>query len=165
MTTHRRHKGIVSYPSELDIAVTRHFDAPLQLVYDVLTKPELLTRTLAPFDTSLTEWEFDVRIGGDYRYTFQTPEGVNCSFRGRYLEIDPPTHTAATWIFEGWPGVEAIETFDLSEENGVTAMVWKLAFASVADRAHMSKTDGLEDNMDQIEDLIWELLDQQPTNR
>ncbi len=159
MTEHQRRKGVVSFPSDLDIAVTRQFDAPRELVYDVFTKPDLLARTLAPFDTTLTEIDFDVRVGGDYHYTFTTPEGNACNFRGTYLELDPPAHTSETWIFEGWPDVEAVESFDLSEHEGVTTMVWQLSFQSPADRAHMNATNGLEDNMDQMEDLLWEILD------
>ena len=42
------------------------------------------------------------------------------SFRGTYLEVEPPTRTVQTWLFEGWPpDADAVESMDLQETDGV----------------------------------------------
>jgi uncharacterized protein YndB with AHSA1/START domain len=46
----------------------------------------------------------DLRVGGDYHIVFVTDDGRECSFRGTYLEVEPPTPTVETWLFDGWPG-------------------------------------------------------------
>jgi hypothetical protein len=79
------------------------------------------------------------------------------------LEVEPPTRTVQTWRFDGWPDVEAVESVDLHETDGVTKLTWKLAFHDKAGRDHMSKTDGLEANLDKIEDHLRSLLDPKRT--
>jgi hypothetical protein len=48
---------------------------------------------------------------------------------------------------------------DLREANGVTTLTWKLAFRDQAGRDHMTKFDGIEANLDNVEDLLRSLLD------
>src|SRR5262249_28763429 len=55
------------YPTDLEIVTTRQFDAPIQLVFDVLTKPEHVRNWFAAFEDKVTECSIDLRVGGDYR--------------------------------------------------------------------------------------------------
>ena len=93
-----------------------------QLVFDVLTKPEHVRKTFAPFGEEVTVCSIDLRVGGNYHFVFVTDDGTECSFRGTYLEVEPPTRTVETWLFEGWPDAEAVETMDLHETDGVTKL-------------------------------------------
>jgi uncharacterized protein YndB with AHSA1/START domain len=154
----RHGAAVVEFPSDLEVQITREFDAPIGLVFDVSTKPEHLRKTLAPFDEEVTECSIDLRVGGNYHYVFVTPDGTECSFRGTFLEIEPPTRTVQTWIFDGWPGVEAVESIDLHETGGVTKLTYKLAFRDQADRAHLTKYDGMLANFDNEENLLRSLL-------
>jgi uncharacterized protein YndB with AHSA1/START domain len=159
VTSNRHGSAVITFPSDLAIAVTREFDAPIQLVFDVFTKPEHLRNHIAPFGEQVTECSIDLRVGGDYRYTFVTDDGIECSFRGTYLEIEPPTRTVETWVFEGWPEVEAVESMDLQETDGVTKLTWTLAFRDQAGRDHMTKFDGIEANFDNVAEYLRSLLD------
>ena len=158
MTPNRHGSSVVEYPSDLEILTTREFDAPLQLVFDVLTKPEHVRNWFAPLEDRVTECEIDLRVGGDYHIVFVTPDGRECSFRGTYLEIDAPTRTVATWLFEGWPGAAAVETTELRETDGVTTLTMRLAFRDAAGRAHMSRNDGQEDSFNKLEDYLTSLV-------
>jgi uncharacterized protein YndB with AHSA1/START domain len=158
VTRTRHGTAVVAYPNDLEIVVTRGFDAPIGLVFDVLTKPEHVRHHLAPFGETVTVCSIDLRVGGDYHSVFVTDGGIECSFRGTFLEVEPPTRTVQTWRFEGWPGVEAVETTELHETDGVTTLTWKLAFADKAGRDHWTKTDGLEANFDHVEDYLKSLL-------
>jgi uncharacterized protein YndB with AHSA1/START domain len=157
----RHGTAVHEYPTALEIVTTRHFDAPLELVFDVLTKPEHVRHWFAPFDARVTECSIDLRVGGSYRIVFVTPEGVECAFRGTYIEIEPPTRTVATWLFEGWPDAEAVETAELQETGGVTTLTMKLAFRDQAGRDHMSAHDGQEDSYDKLEDYLRSLLERE----
>jgi uncharacterized protein YndB with AHSA1/START domain len=116
-------------------------------------------KTIAPFGEEVTVCSIDLRVGGNYHFVFVTDDGTECSFRGTYLEVEPPTRTVETWLFDGWPDAEAIETMDLQEASGVTTLTWKLAFRDKAGRDHMTKFDGIEANLDNVEDLLRSLLD------
>ena len=122
MAPDRHGSAVVEFPTELEIVTTREFDAPLELVFDVFTKPEHVRNWFAPFDDVVTECVIDLRVGGIYHVVFVTKDGTECSFRGTYLEVEPPTRTVATWLFEGWPDAEAVETVELHETDGVTTL-------------------------------------------
>jgi uncharacterized protein YndB with AHSA1/START domain len=163
VTPNRHGSAVIEFPNDFEIVVTREFDAPIQLVFDVFTKPEHVRKTFAPFGEEVTVCLIDLRVGGDYHIVFVTDDGIECSFRGTYLEIEPPTRTVETWLFDGWPGVEAVESINLHETDGVTKLTHRLAFRDKAGRDHMTKYDGLEANFDNVEDYLRSLLDPQGT--
>ena len=156
-------RAVIEFPNDLEIVITREFDAPIELVFDVLTKPDHVSKWFAPFECEVTECSIDLRVGGNYHIVFATDDGTECSFRGTYLEVEPPTRTVETWLFEGWPDAEAVESVDLHETDGVTKLTNKLAFRDKAGRDHMTKSDGQEDSFDKMEDLLRSLLDPKGT--
>jgi uncharacterized protein YndB with AHSA1/START domain len=109
----------------------------------------------------VTVCSIDLQPGGSYHHVFVTDDGVECSFRGTYLEVAPPTRTVATWRFEGWPDAEAVETMDLHETEGVTTLTWTMAFRDQAGRDHMTRFDGVEANFDNVEDHLRSLIGQE----
>jgi uncharacterized protein YndB with AHSA1/START domain len=159
VTPHRHGSAHIEFPNDLEIVLTREFHAPIQLVFDVLTKPEHVRKTIAPYGEEVTVCSIDLRPGGNYHFVFVTGDGRQMSFRGTFLEVEPPTRTVETWLFDGWPGVEAVESIDLHEADGVTKLTHRLAFRDKAGRDHMTKTDGLEANYDNVEDYLGSLLD------
>jgi uncharacterized protein YndB with AHSA1/START domain len=158
VTANPHRSAIVEFPSELEIVTTREFDAPLELVFDVLTKPEHVRNWFAPFTDVVTECSIDLRVGGDYHIVFVTEGGGECSFRGTYLEVEPPTRTVATWLFEGWPDAHAVETVELHETDGVTTLTMRLAFRDRAGRDHMTRSDGQADSFDKLEAYLRSLV-------
>ena len=159
MTPHRHRSAVIEFPSDLEIVTTRVFDAPIELVFDVLTKPEHVRHWFAPFEDKMTVCSIDLRVGGTYHMVFVTDEGTECSFRGTYLEIQRPTRIVDTWLFEGWPDAEAVETVDLHETDGVTTVKMNLAFRDQVGRDHMTKTDGQEDSWDKLDTYLRSLVD------
>jgi uncharacterized protein YndB with AHSA1/START domain len=75
VTPKRHGSAVIEYPSELEIVTTREFDAPIELVFDVLTKPEHVRYWFAPFEDKMTVCSIDLRVGGDYHMVFVTPDG------------------------------------------------------------------------------------------
>ena len=161
MTPNRHGSAVIQFPNELEIVTTREFAAPIELVFDVLTKPEHVTKWF--FDRELKECSIDLRVGGNYHFVFVNDDGTEMSFRGTYLEVEPPTRTVATWLFEGWPDADAVESVDLHETDGVTKLTMKLAFRDQAGRDHMTKSDGQEDSFNKMEDYLRSLLERKGT--
>jgi len=158
VTPHHHGKAVIEYPSDLEILTLRDFEAPIELVFDVLTNPEHVRHWFAPFEDTMTVCEIDLRVGGTYHMVFVTDDGRECSFRVTYLEIERPTRIVDTWLFEGWPDAEAVETVDLHETDGVTKVTMNLAFGDQAGRDHMYTTDGQEDSWDKMEDYLRSLV-------
>jgi uncharacterized protein YndB with AHSA1/START domain len=163
MRADRHGSGVVEFPSDREVAITREFDAPIALVFDVLTKPEHVSRWGATPPDQMTECSIDLRVGGQYRSSFVTGDGSVFSFSGTYLEVEPPVRTVETWLFNFWPDAEAVETMELNETDAVTTLRWGLAFRDKAGRDHMRGFDGHQDSLDAMEDILGSLLEQSPT--
>jgi uncharacterized protein YndB with AHSA1/START domain len=173
VTASRRGSAHIEFPNELEILITREFDAPIALVFDVLTKPEHVSIWGAYPSDPMTECSIDLRVGGDYHHSFVTEDGAVCSFRGTYLEVEPPVRTVETWLFGGWPDAEAVETWQLHETDGVTTLTMRLAFrdkagrdhypAGVEDAGELADSDGPGASLDAMEDILRSLLDRQGT--
>jgi uncharacterized protein YndB with AHSA1/START domain len=158
VTSNRHGSARIEFPSEREVLITREFDAPIELVFEVLTKPEYVSRWGATPPDQMKECSIDLRVGGTYHSVFVTEDGTECSFRGTYLEVEPPTRTVETWLFEGWPDAEAVETMQLHEADGVTTLTMRLAFRDKAGRDHMTRFDGQQDSFDAVEDILRSLL-------
>ena len=65
----------VTTPTDREIVMTRVFDASRDLVFDALTKPELLKRWYGERGWSLVVCEVDLRIGGTWRFVTRRPDG------------------------------------------------------------------------------------------
>ncbi|HWF81041.1 MAG TPA: SRPBCC domain-containing protein [Streptosporangiaceae bacterium] len=158
MTPNRHGSAAIEFPNDLEIVITREFDASIELVFDVLTKPEHVRKWFSPRGDEVTECSIEPRVGGDYHIVFVTDDGTECSFRGTYLEVEPPTRTVQTWLFDGWPDAHAVESTVLHETDGVTKLTNKLAFLDQAGRNHMTEHDDVEGSFDRMEDLLRSLL-------
>ena len=88
MTVNRPGQAAIEFPNDLDVVITREFDAPIGLVFDVTTKPEHVRKTFAPFGEEVTVCSIDLRVGGDYHFVMVTDDGTECSFRGSFLEVE-----------------------------------------------------------------------------
>ena len=81
----------VSTPADRDIVMTRDFNAPRQLVWDAMTKPDLIRKWLfGPPGWTMTVCDDDARAGGAFRWAWRGPNGEELAMRGTYSEVVPP---------------------------------------------------------------------------
>ena len=116
----------ITTPSDREAVVTREFNAPAALVFEAVTKADLIKRWYGP-PGSLDSCESDARVGGAWRFAF-TVNGRQMAKYGIYNEIDPPRRFVRTERFEGWDEYEALLTVDLVERNGKTTMTQSFLF-------------------------------------
>ncbi|MBP3955589.1 SRPBCC family protein [Gemmata sp. G18] len=91
----------VSTSGEREIVITRAFNAPRELVWETMSKPELLKRWLfGPPGWEMTVCEEDQRVGGTFRWAWSGPDGAGMSMTGVYREIVPPERCVRTESFE-----------------------------------------------------------------
>lgn len=106
-----------------EIVMTRVFDAPRELVFDALTKPELLKRWFGPHGWTLTECEVDLRVGGAWRFFSHGPDGRTMGMRGVYREIARPERIRYTESFDEFAQHgSALVTATLIERDGRTTL-------------------------------------------
>ena len=125
-------KLTVNTPSDREIAMTRAFNAPRQLVFDALTKPELLKRWLTgPPGWSFTVCEVDLRVGGKYRFEWKKDKGIKMGVSGVFQEVVVPERYVNTERFdEPWYPGEAIVTNALTEQGSTTILTLTVRYES-----------------------------------
>ena len=113
----------VTTPSDREITLTRLFDAPRELVFDAMTKPEHVRRWWGNLDDrhAMTVCEIDLRPGGAWRWVGQGPGG-EYAFSGVYKEILRPELLVYTEIFEPHFDGGSLVTQVLTEEEGKTRL-------------------------------------------
>lgn len=75
------------------------------------------------------------------------------------LGHERPVRVVGTWVFDGRPDAEAMETVELREEDGVTTMTDRLAFKDQATRDSMTwaAADGV--HADEGGQVAWDRLE------
>ena len=74
------------------VFVTREFDAPLDLVWDAFTKPEILDQWWAPKPWVSKTKAMNFEVGGRRFFAMVSPEGQEGWLLQRYTSISPKTH-------------------------------------------------------------------------
>ena len=91
----------VTTPTDREIVITREFNAPRELVWESMSRPELLKRwIMGPPGWEMTVCEEDARVGGTFRWAWSGPDGAEMSISGVYHEIVPPERCVRTERFE-----------------------------------------------------------------
>ena len=131
-------------PSDREIVMTRLFDAPRDLVFEAMSKPEHVRRWWGLLDErySVPVCEIDFRVGGAWRFVSRGPQG-EAGFHGVYREIDAPERIVFTEIFDPFPDVESVVTSVLKEENGKTRFTVTCLYPSLEVRDMVLST-GME---------------------
>jgi uncharacterized protein YndB with AHSA1/START domain len=122
----------VTTPTDRQIAMTRVFDASRHLVWDAMTKPDLLKRWLGVHNGwTLQVCEIDLRVGGAYRYVWRGPNGEVMGMGGVYREILRPERIVSTEKFDqAWYQGDAEGTLILVERNGKTTLTLTVTYES-----------------------------------
>jgi uncharacterized protein YndB with AHSA1/START domain len=151
----------VTTPSECEITMTRLFDAPRELVYEAMTKPEHVKRWWGQLGEgySVPVCEIDLRVGGKWRFVNRHPKG-EVAFYGEYLEIDAPGRIVFTEIFEEFPDTVSTVTSILSDEGKQTRLTATVRYPSEQVRdlvlsTGMARGAGL--SYDRLDDLVRSL--------
>jgi uncharacterized protein YndB with AHSA1/START domain len=121
----------VTTPSDREIVMTRVFDAPRHLVFEAMTRPELVQRWLGVHDGWTFEvCDIDLTVGGAYHYVWRNPAGKRFGTGGKHLEVTPNRIVTTEQFDEPlYPG-EAVNTLELFEQQGKTTLTLTMRFPS-----------------------------------
>jgi uncharacterized protein YndB with AHSA1/START domain len=150
----------ITTSGEREIVMTRVFDAPRNLVFAALTKPDLLKRwVLGPPGWSMPVCEIDLKAGGAYRWVWRRDtDGTEMGMGGVYREIVPNERIVSTEKFdEAWYPGEAVGTFELVEKNGKTTLTQTIRYESREARDGVLESDmerGVAASYDRLEEIL-----------
>jgi uncharacterized protein YndB with AHSA1/START domain len=149
----------ISTPSDLEIAMTREFDAPRHLVFDAMTKPEHFPHWFGCAAFSLVVCEIDLRVGGGYRFVMRAPDGTESTLQGTYIDVVRPERVAFTERFSmpGFTSDEYTVTSTFVEAGGRTMLTTTILHATKENRdGHLNS--GIENGVAPAYDRLAELV-------
>ena len=102
--------------TDREIVISRTFDAPRELVWEAMTKPEHVVNWWGPNGFTNTLEKMDFRVGGEWHHVMHGPDGTDYPNKSIYTNIvqpeciefsnggsrkgDPNANFDATWTFE-----------------------------------------------------------------
>jgi uncharacterized protein YndB with AHSA1/START domain len=151
----------VTTPSDREIVITRLFNAPRHLVFEAMTKPEHVRRWWGQLGDgySVPVCEIDLRVGGAWRFVNRHPNG-EVAFRGKYVDIAPPSRVVFTEVMEPYPEPGSEVTAVFTEEGGKTRLTATCLYPSQEIRdivINSGMERGAAISYDRLEDVATEL--------
>lgn len=150
----------ITTPTDVEVVLTRVFDAPRHLVWEAFTSPRHVSAwMLGPEGWTMPVCEMDVRPGGAWHFVWRKADGVEMDMRGSYREVTPPERLVHTerWGPE-WP--ETINTLTLVEHSGRTTIKQAVLYPSKEARDAALKTgmkEGAAQSYDRLEAVLKRL--------
>jgi uncharacterized protein YndB with AHSA1/START domain len=153
-------KTKLTLPSDQEILITRTFDGPRDLVWQMWTTAEHLRQWWGPEGWTLPVCELDFRPGGTWFYCMEGPDGMQSCGKATYLDIDVPQRIIYEDAFADSEGnliddmPVAHITLEFVEEGSKTTVVNIVRYPTKADRDKVIEM-GMEAGIDQT----WNRLD------
>lgn len=155
----RKHRAVVSLPTETQILIERDFAAPKHLVYKAITTPELVSKWWIGQRGEMQSAEIDLRVGGRWRYVMIAHGNFEVAFHGEYREIVPNERIVSTECYEGIPDPDAhptVNTMTLTQVGDVTKMRVLVQCESREQRDAIINS-GMKGGMQEAYDLLEEV--------
>ena len=146
----------VTNPGDLEIVMTRDFDAPPEMIFDALTRPEWVQRwLLGPDGWIMPVCEIDLKVGGAWRYVWRNEEnGREFGMHGEFREIIRPDRIIHTEFFgEG----ESLVTSSITTKGKTTTLTMTMRFASRTERdaaLESGMADGVAIGYDRLDEML-----------
>jgi uncharacterized protein YndB with AHSA1/START domain len=132
--------GTSAPPGEPTLVITRHFDAPRELVWRCYTDPVHLVHFWGPHGSTCPLSEVDLRVGGRWRQVMRFATGNEYGYTSAYTEITAPTRLAwrdapdAYRFGDVLPPATMLTTLELADEAGGTVVTVTVVFDSATAR-------------------------------
>lgn len=148
-----------SLVGDREIAITRIFDAPRDLVWKVWTDPTHIAHWWGPIGFKNTIAEMDVRPGGVWRLVMHGPDGRDYPNKIVFIEVVQPERLVFKHVGEkGYEPVTHQTTVTFTEHGEKTKLQMRMIFPSANARDYVVKTYGAVDGLDQTIGRLGEYL-------
>ena len=133
--------------SPSQIISTRLFPASRERLFAAFSDPAQLAQWWGPKGFTNTFEEFDLRPGGDWKFTMHGPDGKDCANHARFIEIVPAGRIVYEHIAPHFQ-----MTITLADEDGGTRMTWCMQFPSeeICERFKPMCVPANEENFDRL---------------
>jgi uncharacterized protein YndB with AHSA1/START domain len=134
---------------DCEIVSSRIFDFPQTLVFKAWTDPNHLKKWWGPNGFTNTFEEFDLRVGGQWRFTMHGPDKGNYQNHCEFTKIDAPN--LISWKRHSKPLFQIVATFEAIDDQ--TQVVFRMVFDTPEESNKLRPyvVDKNEENFDRLE--------------
>lgn len=158
MTTTNNSQTTFEVVSDLEVVMSRVFEAPRELVFEACTQPRHMAQWWGPRQYTLPVCEMDARPGGTYRFVQRAPDGSEHPFRGEFREVVQPSRIVMTQIYEPYADHELLVTITFEDlGDGRTRLIDHMRFDTIESR-DATLAAGMESGARESYDRLAELL-------
>jgi uncharacterized protein YndB with AHSA1/START domain len=149
-------RTVVERKSDFEMLVTRTFNAPVHIVFEAWSKPELFKQWWVPKSVGMTlaSCDMDIRTGGKYRLVFSHPDfDQPIAFFGTYQEVTP--NKRIVWTNEE-SEQGAVTTVTFEEKDGKTLVNFHERYPTkeALEEALAGSAEGLPEQFAQLDELL-----------
>jgi len=135
--------------SDRELRITRTFDAPVELLWEVWTKPEHIAKWWGPNGFTNTINKMDVTPGGDWHLVMHGPDGTNFMNKSVFKEVVPLKKLVYAHYHPNF-----IATIEFEAKGEQTFLSWHMLFESREEfiqvvKAHKAD-EGLKQNIEKL---------------
>ncbi|GEB13483.1 SRPBCC family protein [Pimelobacter simplex] len=105
-------------PDVPTVRMVREFDAPRELVFRAHVEPELVRQWMGPDSIGMDIDVWDIRTGGEYRYTATREGAAVAHFYGAVHRVNQNEKIVQTFGFEEMPDAVSLDTLVFVELPG-----------------------------------------------
>jgi uncharacterized protein YndB with AHSA1/START domain len=155
---------------ERELIITRDFDAPRNLLFEVWSSCEHLKHWWGPNECPMDECEMDFRQGGEWRYCLRGPNKGDESWgKAIYQVIKKPEKIEYKDYFTDSEGNINEEmpwlliTVEFIEHDGLTRQIQTVQFDSAETRkmiTEMGFIEGMSSSLDRLEEHLEQVTTQ-----
>lgn len=144
---------IIQATPDSEIVSSRIVNASIELAYKAWTDPSHLKNWWGPAGFTNTFNEFDLRIGGKWRFIMHGPDKGNYHNECEFIKIEKPILIA--WKRHSKPIFQVLATFEAISE-ATTKIVFKMLFNSAEECNKLKPfvVDKNEENFDRLENEL-----------
>ena len=139
-----------SNTKDRELIISRKLNAPVELVWEVWTKPEHIANWWGPNGFTNTITQMDVRPGGEWDLVMHGPDGTDYKNKSIFKEIVPFKRI----VYEHISAPRFIATIDFEEQGEQTLINWHMLFESAEQFIQVVKTfkadEGLKQNIEKL---------------
>ncbi len=143
--------------SDRELVITRIFNAPRKLVFEVFTDPKHVIHWWGPNGFTNTIHSMNVKPGGEWKLTMHGPDGVDYPNVIKYKEVIKP-EKLVWWHGDDKDPAQFESTVIFEDEGKKTKLTMKMVFRTKAEKDFVVEKYGALEGQSQTMDRLEQYL-------
>ena len=140
-----------SNTKDRELRLSRLFNAPVELVWEVWTNPDHIKNWWGPEGFTNTIQKMEVKAGGEWQLVMHGPDGTDYRNKSIFKEIVPLKKI----VYEHVSSPRFVATIDFEKQGKQTLIRWHMLFETAEQFIQVVKTfkadEGLKQNMEKLD--------------